>query len=66
MNQPGKNSYSLFAENDSCNVKTFALEVDCYRIEGALLALAKTIRELNICQRQFGYKNDSGVRATLR
>lgn len=66
MNQTGQPSYALFAGNDSSNLKTFVLEVDCYRTEDALLAMEKAISELKICQRQFGYGNDSGVRAIIR
>lgn len=66
MNQTGQPSYALFAWNDSSNLKTFVLEVDCYRTEDALLAMEKAISELKICQRQFGYGNDSGVRAIIR
>lgn len=66
MNQTGQLSYALFAGNDSNNLKTFVLEVDSYRTEDALLAMEEAISELKICQLQFGYGNDSGVRAIIR
>ncbi|QKJ58780.1 hypothetical protein [Serratia fonticola] len=66
MNQPGQPSYSLYAGVDSDNLKTFVLEVDSYRTEDALLAMEKAIIELKLCQRQFGYGNDTGIRAIIR
>lgn len=66
MNQSGQPNYSLFAGIDSDNLKTFVIEVDSYRTEDALLAMEKAISELKLCQRQFGYGNDSGVRAIVR
>lgn len=66
MNQTGHPSYALFAGNDSHDLKTFVLEVDSYRTEDTLLAMEKAISELKVCQRQFVYGNDSGVRAIIR
>lgn len=66
MNQAGQPSYALFAGNDSNKLKTFVLEVDSYRTEDALVAMENAISEIKICQRQFGYENDSGVRAIIR
>lgn len=66
MNKSGEPCYALFAGSDSHDLKTFVLEVDSYRTEDALLAMEKAISELKICQRQFGFGNDSSVRAIIR
>ena len=42
------------------------LEVDGYRAEDAIAAMEKAIRELKLCQRQFGHVNEMGVRAIIR
>lgn len=66
MQQPGQHEHSLFPSADNINLKTFVLEVDGYRVEDALAAMEKAIRELKLCQRQFGQGNEMGVRATIR
>lgn len=66
MQQPGQHEHSLFPNTDSINLKTFVLEVDGYRAEDALTAMERAIRELKLCQRQFGHGNETAVRAIIR
>ncbi len=66
MQQPGQHEHSLFPGINNSNPKTFVLEVDGYRVEDALAAMEKAIRELKLCQRHFGQGNEMGVRAIIR
>ncbi|MCJ3066411.1 hypothetical protein LN032_03975 [Klebsiella pneumoniae] len=66
MQQPGQHEHSLFPNTDNINLKTFVLEVDGYRTEDVLAAMGKAIRELKLCQRQFGRGNETGIRAIIR
>lgn len=66
MQQPGQHEHSLFPDINNSNPKTFVLEVDGYRVEDALAAMEKAIRELKLCQRHFGQGNEMGVRAIIR
>ena len=66
MQQSGQHEHSLFPDINNSNPKTFVLEVDGYRVEDALAAMEKAIRELKLCQRHFGQGNEMGVRAIIR
>lgn len=66
MLQYGQHSNAMFPGIDSDKPKTFVLEVDCCRVESALAIMEKVIRELKLCQRQFGYQSEDGVRTEIR
>lgn len=68
MSNPGEHGHELFAGIDSSSLKTFTLEVDCYRTEDALFALEKAILQIKLAQRYFSPERsiENGVRASYR
>ncbi|EDW9123513.1 hypothetical protein AXQ86_001106 [Salmonella enterica subsp. enterica serovar Braenderup] len=66
MLQYNQHSNALFLGIDSDKPKTFVLEVHCCDVESALAAMETVIRELKLCQRQFGYQSEDGVKTEIR
>ncbi len=64
----GQHTHALFAGIDSSSLKTFSIEVDCYRTEDALFALEKAILQIKLAQRYFSPERsvENGVRASYR